>query len=223
MQFPLSRHISRACLAAAWVLISSAPSLHAAYVTGVTATTTMGSGFGTNLQNTVNGAGLSSRTLTATHDGTTPSNSWVSSTGNLTGSVTFRLPQALIVRGFSFWNQNGGGPDPGTGIRGVSISYSTDGTTFTAVPGAPTLFPQVTAASAAPPRIVSFFPVLATHIRFQILGNYGDTSQTGFAEVAFDGAPNTPPTLTAPDTIVTDEDVVASFAVTIVDPDGDPR
>jgi hypothetical protein len=222
MRFLHFRGISRACLVAAWVLITSGPSLHAAYVTGVTATTTMGSGFSTNLQNTVNAVGLSSPALGATHGGTAPTNSWVSSSGVLTGSVTFRLPQALTVKGFSFWNQNGGGPAPGTGIRNVSISYSTDGTTFTALPGAPTLFSQVTAASAAMPQIVTFPPVSATHFRFQILSNYGDTAQTGFAEVAFDGAVNTPPTLTAPDTIVTDEDVVARFEATIVDPDGNP-
>src|SRR5689334_3598475 len=58
-----------------------------ALVNAITVTTDMGSGFGTNIVNTMNGVGLSSLSLSATHDGTTPFNSWVSASGTLTGHI----------------------------------------------------------------------------------------------------------------------------------------
>ena len=210
-------------IGAALISCLSPHALEGAYVPGVTAATTMGSGFGTSVQNTVNAAGLSAPSLTATHAGTSPTNSWVSS-GVLAGTVTFNLRASLVVTGFSFWNQNGGGPDPtgGTGIRGVTISYSTDGVTFTPLPEAPAQFNRVADTANAPPQVVTFPGVLATHIRFQILSNHGDPGQTGFAEVAFNGAPNQPPTIKAPESITTTEDTPANFVVTTADAEGDP-
>ena len=217
------RHIY-SLIAAACISCLSPLASEGAYVPGVTATTTMGSGFDTSVQNTVNAAGLSAPSLTATHAGTAPNNSWVSGGGVLAGTVTFNLRASLVVTGFSFWNQNGGGPGEAgaTGIRGVAISYSTNGVTFTPLPEAPTQFNQVTATGNAPPQVVTFPGVLATHIRFQILSNYGDPGQTGFAEVAFNGAPNQPPTINAPKTITTAEDAAATFVATTADAEGDP-
>jgi hypothetical protein len=156
-------------------------------IVGVTATTTMGTGLGTSLPSTVNGAGLSSLSLTATHEGTLPFNSWVSAAGVLTGTVTFALGGTFQVDSFSFWNENGGGPGAGgsTGIQGVQLLTSTDGVSFVLLPGGPSSFAQVPGFAALPPQIFTFVPVTATHFRFNILSNYGDTAQTGFAEVGF--------------------------------------
>ncbi len=55
--------------------------------------------------------------------------------------------------------------------------------------GGPTTFAQVTVAANAPPQIFIFAPVQASFFRFTVLSNWGDTSQTGFAEVAFDAVP----------------------------------
>ncbi len=155
-------------------------------IAGVIATSNMGSGFGTSLANTVNGVGLSSYSLTATHAGTIPSNSWVSS-GTLSGNITFDLGSAVFIDRFSFWNQNGGGPGAAgsTGIRAVTILTSLDGTNFTPLPGGPTSFAQVAGSSNLPPEIFTFTPVLARDVRFAVSSNYGDTLQTGFAEVMF--------------------------------------
>jgi hypothetical protein len=160
-------------------------------IIGVTATTNMGSGFGTNLQNTVNGVGLSLLNLTATHTGSIPSNSWVSSAGVLTGQITFNLGGLFSVDSFSFWNQNGGGPGlaGSTGIQNVQVLFSTNGIDFTPLLGGPSAFAQVTGAANLPPQIFSFTGVNATHFRFSVLSNYGDTFQTGFAEVGFNGSP----------------------------------
>src|SRR6266496_4518366 len=117
-------------MGAVLLLLTTAPSALADRIVGVTATTSMGSGFGTSLTNTVNGVGLSSLSLTATHDATIPSNSWVSSPGVLTGQITFALGGLFTVNSFSFWNQNGGGPGAlgSTGIHNVQVLTSTDGT-----------------------------------------------------------------------------------------------
>ena len=158
-------------------------------VSAVSATTDMGSGFGTSLTNTINGTGLSSLSLTATHDGTIPGNSWVSM-GATSGQITFSLGALYQINGFSFWNQNGGGPGAAgsTGIHNVTVLSSTNGTTFNPIAGGPTSFAQVAGATALPPEIFSFAAVSASFIRFQVTSNWGDV-QTGFAEVQFSSVP----------------------------------
>ena len=163
----------------------------AALVSAVSATTTMGSGLGTNLNNTINGMGLSSLSLGATHAGSAPNNSWVSTAPALTGDVTFNLGGTFPIVGFSFWNQNGGGPGPNgsTGINGVIVLGSTNGVVFNPIPGAPGSFLQQPTNLNVAPQVVSFPAVNVSHIRFQILSNWGDTAQSGFAEVQFNAVP----------------------------------
>lgn len=171
------------------VFIVFAFPIHQAFadrIAGVTATTTMGSAGGTSLSNTVNGAGLSVLSLTAIHEATSPPNSWISAPGFVTGTVTFALGGTFQVDSFSFWNQNAGGPGLNgiTGIQRVEVLTSTDGVSFVLLAGGPSLFAQVPVAPA-PPQIFTFAPVTATHFRFNILSNYGDTAETGFAEIGF--------------------------------------
>jgi hypothetical protein len=164
-----------------------APQNAQAIISGVSASTDMGSGFGTNIQNTINGNGLSSLSLTATHDPTSIPNSWVSSSG-LTGNITFDLGGQYDLSSLSFWNQNGGGPGSSgsTGIRGVTIQTSNDNVSYTNLAGGPTQFSQVAASGNASPEIFNFTPVQASFVRFQVSSNWGDSDQTGFAEVQFD-------------------------------------
>ena len=164
----------------------------------VSASTTMGSGFGTLLDNTINGEGLDSfPSLDAFHDPTVPANSWVAD-GLITGFVDFQFDDTYFIDGFSFWNQNAGGPglDGSTGIQDVIVLASTDGVTFSQIIGAPMIFSQVTTDGSAPEQF-SFNAVAATHIRFEIGSNWGDIGQTGFAEVAFSGTVVPEPSLTA--------------------------
>ena len=175
------------------LVLAIAPSVSADRIVGVTASTNMGSGFGTNLINTVNGVGLSSPSLTATHAGTIPSNSWVSTPGTLTGQITFSFGGLYSVNSFSFWNQNGGGPGAmGTsGINGVQVLTSTDGIVFTPLVGGPSSFAQVTGSTNLPPEIFTFAAVNATHFQFVVLSNWGEAqgfNVTGFGEVGFNGA-----------------------------------
>ncbi len=160
-------------------------------LSAVGATTDMGAGFGTDLVNTINGVGLSSIDLNALHDPTIPSNSWVSTVGTTTGQVTFSLGGSFLIDGFSFWNQNGGGPGlaGSTGINGVSVLGSTDGLLFTPIAGAPSSFAQQPSIVPVGPEVVSFGAVAVSHIRFQISSNWGDVQVTGFAEVQFSEVP----------------------------------
>jgi len=170
--------------------------VQAGRISTVTASTPdMGAGFGTLLINTVNGAGLNTLSLTALHDSTAPNNSWVSSGGILTGHVIFDLGMTFLVDSFSFWNQNTGGPDlsGGTGIRGVQVSTSLNGITYSPLLGGPTQFSQVTTAPAGP-EIFNFAPVSTRFFQFTISSNWGDTAETGFAEVGFNNAAIPEPT-----------------------------
>ena len=171
--------------------LATASEARADRISGVTVTTNMGAGFGTNIINTVNGVGLSSPTLTATHAASLPPNSWVSSPSVLTGQITFNLGGLFSVDSFSFWNQNGGGPGVAgsTGIQGVQVLFSTNGVAFTPLPGGPSVFARATGFTS-PPQIFSFTAVNATHFRFNVLSNYGDPFQTGFAEVGFNSVPS---------------------------------
>jgi hypothetical protein len=163
--------------------------IQASRIATVTASTPdMGAGFGTILANTVNGTGLASLTLTATHAATIPANSWVSG-GTLTGHIIFDLGSAFPVDSFSFWNQNGGGPGVAgsTGIQGVAVSTSLDGISYAALAGGPTQFSQV-AGTVAGPEIFNFSAVSARFFQFTVSSNWGDSAETGFAEVGFNSA-----------------------------------
>ena len=189
------------------LMLAIAPSVSADRIVGVTASTNMGSGLGTNLINTVNAVGLSSPSLTATHAGTVPSNSWVSTPGTLTGQITFSFGGLYSVNSFSFWNQNGGGPGANgtSGIQGVQVLTSTDGIIFTPLVGGPTTFAQVMGNTNLPPEIFTFTAVNATHFQFVVLSNWGETqgfNVVGFAEVGFNGTPAGPGAIPEPATLL---------------------
>ena len=191
-----SKRLCKGVAAFAIVWMTSASASGVPVLTTI-ASTNMGSGFGTNIQNTVNGNGLSTPgSFTATHSPTIPSNSWVSS-GTLTGTTTYQFDSnadQFVIDGFSFWNQNGGGPGAGgsTGIDGVTILSSTDGVTFTPVAGAPTSF-ALEPGTTSTAQQFSFAPVQASFFEFNIASNYGDPGETGYAEVLFDSVPEIDP------------------------------
>lgn len=158
-------------------------------VNPVSATTTFVADYGTDVVNTYNGSGLeTSVSLTSNHVATDAANSFVATT--VTGTIDFDLGNTYDVVGLSFWNQNGGGPDPQVGVNAVNFYYSLDNITYTLIPGAPTAFAQVL-TNIASPETAAFATVSAAYIRMEVLTNHGDV-QTGFAEIAFS---STGPTL----------------------------
>ena len=160
----------------------------AALITGVTVSTDMGSLGGTDITNTVNGVGWPGDVpaLTGTHAASTQGNTWIGSldSGN---TITFDLGDSYDLAGFSFWNFNGVNT---AGIQNVTVQSSTDGTNFSTISGAPTVFAQANFDAPQDPELFSFNPVTASFVRFLVGSNYGLTdfgNATGFAEVQFDG------------------------------------
>lgn len=160
-------------------------------------TTDMGSpnSQGYDIVNTINGNGLLPGNLHVAAPSGDPDPegvSWQSDTGvQKLGTITFDFigTDPLKVTGFDFWNLSGEGNTNLRGIKDVTIESTTDGTTWTAVPGAPTSFAQgVVSLAPQGPQVVTFAPVLATGIRFNVTSNYGG-ARTGFSEIAFKGVP----------------------------------
>ena len=180
--------ISAIALTAAVVAIAPIGNAEAALITGVTVSTDMKSFGGYDIQNIVNGSGLDSLSLTATHADVTPTNSWASSFETPTGTIDFNLNGQHSLQGFSIWNN----ADNTFGIQGVTISTSIDGSTCTALSGAPTQFAQGANGAEAAQQF-AFAPTQANYVRFNVLSNYGAFATT-LSEVQFDGTSATAPT-----------------------------
>ncbi|NCR11073.1 MAG: discoidin domain-containing protein [Microcystis aeruginosa LG13-11] len=170
--------------AALGLIFGVAQNAQAALITGITASTDMGSN-GTDIINTVNGQGLPGNTpsLTGTH-ALAAFNAWAGSQS--TGNITFNLNGSYSLTGFSFWNLNN--PDNTAGIKDVTVQSSTNGTTWTTIAGAPTQF-AIAANAPQSPAQFSFSPVTASFVRFVVASNWGFSGATGFSEVQFDGTP----------------------------------
>lgn len=166
------------------LLVAIGLQTHAQLVVNPTsATTTFVPAFGTLLSTLHDGTGLVSfPSLTSDHVPTAPNNSFV---GNGTsGSITFNFSGTFLINGISFWNQNNGGPFTDVGADSVNFYASTNGTTYTLIPGAPTSYLEVFTDTSGP-EINTFTGVLASSIRMDIIRNHGNTSLTGFGEIAF--------------------------------------
>lgn len=166
----------------------------AALITGVTASTDMGTLDG-DITRTVNGAGLPGNTpsLTGAHQTANDTNSWLGNQS--TGNITFNLNGSYSLAGFSLWNHNN---STLVGIKDVTVQSSTDGTTFTTITGAPTQFAIGPSSSGGPfnPEVFSFSPVTASHVRFVVTSNWGGLF-AGLAEAQFNGT--TPPPQPVPE------------------------
>lgn len=164
------------------LLLFAATNSYALILTGVTASTNMGNGFGSVIGNIVDGSGLSSFALNATHASGTPSNAWAAPTE--TGFVTFNLNGLYNLDGMSVWNFNASNT---AGVNGVNILTSLDGISFTALAGSPASFAIGNSIAVTPAQTFSWGTVTASFVRFQILSNHGFGGATGLSEVAFDG------------------------------------
>jgi F5/8 type C domain len=167
--------------------IANASTAQAALITGVTATTDMGNLNPSfyNIDYIVNGSGLSSLSLTATHSSSAGSrNAWVSNNGTTAGNITFNLNGVYSLAGFSLWNFSFFN---NFGVKGVNVLTSTDGITFTNVAGAPTQFAIGAANVPESPEQFSFAPVTASYVRFNVLSSQGSPA-AGLNEVQFNSA-----------------------------------
>lgn len=168
-----------------------------ATVTGVTSDT------GWGIANTVNGVGLQGPpanvpSLTGNHSSSTVQNAWRSVAGGTTGTITFDLKRVYNLAGFTFWNMGGSSVISAQGIRNLTIQSSTNGTTWTSIVGAPTSLARgANTSPLAPSNVVSFAPVYASLVRFNVTSSYGigTTARIGFSEIQFRAIPEPSSTL----------------------------
>lgn len=172
------KHLTAAALmAASWC--------HASVITGVTASTNLGSNFGSNIAHTVDGTGLTSYSLAATHNVSTNANAWVGR--NKVGTIDFNLHGSYALTTLAIWNLNTNFPN--YGIKDLTISSSTDGINYFALPGAPTTFAMGANNLGELAEIFSLgVATTAAYVRFNVATNYGGAA-AAMSEVMFDTTP----------------------------------
>ncbi len=168
-----------------FVVATLLPVGRAALIPDVSVSSSMLAAAGTEVHNIINGSGLPGdiRALSGTHARATKDNVWAS--GYKYGSVIFYLPGLYRVNGMTLWPYNGYSI---ISARDVKWYYSTNGKDYIQIPGAPVLLPQGPAGAAVEPVYYTWPPVQATHLRVDIYSNWGHPSNSGFAEIQFDGA-----------------------------------
>lgn len=169
-------------------------------IVGVTATTNMGEGFNTRIDNIVDGSGLitylpnGSKLQTyspaAWHERGVIGNAWGSNAGITSGKITFNFHGNYDIPGLAVWNTNAANI---WGVKDVTIYKSINGIDFLPLLGAPDHFKiGKNGGSGESPdelaEIFSFTDQVASFIRFDIHNNYGGIG-ISLSEVMFLGSP----------------------------------
>lgn len=166
---------------AAVFAFAMASAVSAAPISGVTTTTTFNQCCASSINNIVNGTGLSSYTAGATHAAGAPNNAWASDPDVPPGSITFDLGGLFDLSGMAVWNFNA---NSDSGVQRLQIFGSTDGSNFSLMAGAPSVF-AIGANNAAELAEQFAFSTTASHVRFDVQSNYG--LFVGLSEVMFLG------------------------------------
>lgn len=173
------------------VLLASALTLFTGFsakadlLTGVTATTDMGTWATYNIANLTNASGLSTPlSLTSTHDNNYH-NMWMSG-GPTTGTVTLDLGGECTVNTMAVWNYNLSGLLT-RGVKTFSVDYSMDNATWTTVVSNVQLPEGNGTAALATGATIDMGGVDAQYVRIDIAANWGSSSYSGLSEVQFDG------------------------------------
>ena len=132
-------------------------------------------------ENTVNGSGLGADDL----HGSEPEQMWLS-LGAQSNWIQYQFDKAYKLHELWVWNSNQMvEPFVGFGAKNVTIEYSLDGTTWTALAGVPEFARGTGKAGYAHDTTVSFAGVLAQYVKLTINANWGGIPQTGLSEVRF--------------------------------------
>lgn len=159
-------------------------------VTGVTATTSLGDynpGTFNTIQQTVDGTTLSAFSLTGVTIGQP---GWFANNSGPVGVIDYNLNGSFILNQLGFWNAEGF--NLGFGVIDALLETSSDGLIYTPLTGAGftggvyTFAPGLNGTGNLP-EIVSFNPVTASYVRFNLLTNYNGSTFPGYQAVVFDG------------------------------------
>jgi len=150
-------------------------------ITGVTATASSAQP-GMDPQNTVNGAGLNDNDE---HSTQLP-DMWMSA-GVQPNWIQFELDDLYKLHEMWVWNSNQLIETLlGFGARNVTVEYSTDGTTWTALENVPEFARATASAAYTANTIVDFGGAMARFVKLTINQNWGGIApQTGLSEVRF--------------------------------------
>jgi hypothetical protein len=165
-----------------WVMVlsivaaCSGATASAAVLSGVTASSSIGFCCSAPVENITNGSGLSSYDPSAEHSGS--GGTWLAS--SKTGFIDFSLNGIYFVTQIAVWNT-------AFGVSQYSLAASTDGVTYTPIPGFPVSLANVVSGTPNFAEIQTFGPVLATNIRMTLLNGYSSVNVTGLREVMFVG------------------------------------
>jgi hypothetical protein len=133
-------------------------------------------------ENTVNGSGLG-----ANDEHSTELTQMWTSTGAQPNWIQYEFDRAYKLDQLWVWNSNQAiEPFLGFGAKAVTIEYSTDGATWTAVAGVPEFAQADGTATYQANTIVDFGGVTARFVKLTISANWGGIApQTGLSEVRF--------------------------------------
>ena len=133
-------------------------------------------------QNTVNGSGL---TADDSHS-VVPNDMWLS-TGAKPDWIQYEFDEIYTLDIMWIWNSNQATENlTGFGAKDVTIEYSTDGTTWTALEGVPEFAQAPGMETYMADIVVDFGEVMAKFVKLTINDNWGDVvPQTGLSEVRF--------------------------------------
>jgi hypothetical protein len=161
-----------------WVagaLFASVCSAGTVAVDSVTASSTY---FSYNVDNLINGSGLSG----GLHD-----NDWYHmwlTSGTVTGWLIFDLGSVTSLSSTDVWNYNASCCGLDRGVQDLSISTSTNGVDYNAF-GAFTLTEGT--GGWIPADVIDLGGVSARYVEFFLTSNYGDSDFTGLSAVQFEG------------------------------------
>lgn len=161
--------------------ILAAGTANAVIISGVSASSSVGTFSSYSINNLTNGVGLSSLDIEATH-GNHYSDMWMSDEAT-TGVLTFDLGGLYAVSAVDIWQYNYSN-NAERGVQDFDILVSTDGSNFTP------LFTDLTLAISQNESTIDsqqfwLSNINATHIQIDIKSNYGEPYYVGLSEVQF--------------------------------------
>jgi hypothetical protein len=136
-------------------------------------------------ENTVNGAGLDQ----SDQHGTDPTTMWLS-TGAPPNWIEYHFDKVYKLHELWVWNSNRATELlVGSGAKDVTVEYSTDGHTWTVLPGVPPFAQATGTATYTHNTTVNFGGVFAQYVKLTINSTWGSRFGTGLAEVRFFAIP----------------------------------
>jgi hypothetical protein len=152
-----------------------------AYPIGNVTATASSAQEGMGPENTVNGSGLGADD----RHGNEPGQMWLS-LSEQSHWIQYQFDKVYKLHELWVWNANQEvEPFIGFGAKSVTIEYSLDGSTWTALAGVPEFARGTGSADYAHNTTVSFGGVLAQYVKLTITANWGGIPQSGLGEVRF--------------------------------------